>query len=104
MWQATFAEKPQIKWKVYRNIDIYLIHAWTATTFNGTIVNRALPLLHRGSLEITLTDPLKGLNIFNQRETLIFPLPVLYSVLGKNSTRHIHEHPAIQTLVSLFEH
>jgi len=60
--------------------------------------------LHRGSLEITLTVPLKGLNIFNQRETFIFPLSVLYSVLGKNSTRHIHVHPFIQTLVSLFEH
>ena len=48
--------------------------------------------------------PFKSTDHIQSRETLIFPLPVLYSVLGKNSTRHIHEHPAIQTLVSLFEH
>ena len=85
-------------------MDIYLIHAWTDTTFKGTIVNRALPLLHRGSLEITLTVPLKGLNIFNQRETFIFPLSVLYSVFYKTYTRTLYAAISIQTLVSLFEH
>ena len=28
------------------------------TDFNGTVVNRALPSLHKGLLEITLTAPL----------------------------------------------
>jgi len=32
--------------------------------FNGTVVNRALPSLHGGSLEITLTIPLNCCKIY----------------------------------------
>ena len=34
----------------------YLIYTWSDKAFKGTIVNQALPSLHGGSLEITLTD------------------------------------------------
>ena len=32
---------------------------WTGKDFKGTVVNRTLPSLHEGSLEITLTVPLR---------------------------------------------
>ena len=38
----------------------YLIHSPSDKGFKGTIVNRALPSLHEGSLEIMLTVPLKN--------------------------------------------
>ena len=37
----------------------YLIHTWSEHTFKGTIEIRTLPSLHGGSLEITLTVPLR---------------------------------------------
>ena len=40
----------------------YLIRSWPGRAFKGTVVNQALPSLHGGSLEITLTVPL-ALNI-----------------------------------------
>ena len=33
----------------------YLIHTWSDKDFKGSVVNRALPSLHGGSLEIMLT-------------------------------------------------
>jgi len=45
------------------------IPAWSGKAFKGTVVNRALPPLLGGSLEITLTIPL----IHQQR---FFPCPV----------------------------
>ena len=42
--------------------DGYLIHTWSVKAFKGTVVNQALPSLHGGSLEITLTVPVKNWN------------------------------------------
>ena len=42
----------------------YLIHVWSDKAFKGTVVNRTLPSLYGGSLEITLTAPL-GANLSN---------------------------------------
>ena len=39
------------------------ISNFSDNAFKGTVVSRALPPLHGGSLEITLTVPLKVLNI-----------------------------------------
>ena len=36
----------------------YLPHFLSDKSFKDTVLNRALPSLHRGSLEITLTVPL----------------------------------------------
>ena len=47
--QVTFAKKPQMK----------LIHTLSNKAFKGTFVNLALPSLHGGSLETTLTVFLK---------------------------------------------
>ena len=38
----------------------HLLRSWQYKGFKGTVVNRALPSLPIGSLEITLTVPLKG--------------------------------------------
>ena len=38
-----------------------LINTWSDRAFKGTVVNPALPSLHGGLLEITLTVPLNGL-------------------------------------------
>ena len=38
----------------------YLPHIWSDKGFNGAVVNRALPFLHEGSLEILLKVPSKG--------------------------------------------
>ena len=40
----------------------YLKHTWPEKAFKGTVVNRALPFLHGGSLLITRTIPLSALN------------------------------------------
>ena len=39
------------------------ISNFSDNAFKGTVVSRALPPLHGGSLEITITAPLKVLNI-----------------------------------------
>ncbi len=59
--QVTFVEnpRPQLKissFKTYQHS--YIIQPLSDTAFKGVIVNRALPSLHEGSLEITLTVPL----------------------------------------------
>ena len=36
-----------------------IIHTLSDKAFQGTVVNRALPFLHGGSLEYTLTVPFK---------------------------------------------
>ena len=36
----------------------YLTYDWSDKGFNGIVINRALPSLHRGLFEITLTVPL----------------------------------------------
>ena len=38
---------------------LYLIHSLSDKAFKGTVVNRALPSLHGGLLEITLTVPVE---------------------------------------------
>ena len=40
----------------------YLIHTWSDKVFKGTVVNRALPSLHGGSLKIIITVPLIDLH------------------------------------------
>ena len=39
----------------------YLPHYWSVKYFKGTVVNREMPSLHGGSLEITLSVPLMSL-------------------------------------------
>ena len=52
-----------------------LLTWWTVKGFKGIVINRALPSLHGGSLEIILTVPLQGLLIFlNIHNTQIFGL------------------------------
>ena len=61
--QVTFFEKPKMKinsWKEQKHA--YLIYTWSDMDFKGTVVNRALPFLHEGSLKITLTVPLNNIN------------------------------------------
>ena len=56
--QVTFAEKPQLKKKsLMKQKHGYLIHTSSFTASKGTVVNRALPSLHGGSLEIALKFP-----------------------------------------------
>ena len=43
----------------------YLIYTWSDKAFKGAVVNRTLPFLHGGSLEITLTVPLKQIWVRN---------------------------------------
>ena len=42
----------------------YLIHTWSDKAYNGTVVNRTFPSFYGGSLELTLTVPLKSKIIF----------------------------------------
>ena len=42
----------------------YLIHTWRDKAFKGTVVNRTLPSLHRGSLEVAFTVPLITKHLF----------------------------------------
>ena len=52
-----------------------LLTWWTVKGFKGIVINRALPSLHGGSLEIILTVHLQGLLIFlNIHNTQIFGL------------------------------
>jgi len=39
----------------------YNLLTWSDKSFKSTVVNRALPSLHKGLFEIRLTDPRKGL-------------------------------------------
>ena len=53
---VNFVENPQLKRTSFLNhIHGYLIQTLSDNAFNGNIVNQALPTLHGGSLEITLT-------------------------------------------------
>ena len=56
-----------------------LINTQLDKAFKGTVVNRALPSLHGGSLEITLTVPLKSRthSLYLPDEILDAPLDVL---------------------------
>ena len=54
--EVTFPEKPQTKKNsLKKQKHGYLFHTWSDKAFKGTVVNRTLPSLHGGSLEITLT-------------------------------------------------
>ena len=55
--QVTLEEKPHEN-KLFEKYG-YLMHTRSDKAVVGTVVNRALPSLHKGSLEITLTVPLK---------------------------------------------
>jgi len=57
--QVIIAEKSQLK-IILKHWS--LIPTWSDKAFKGIDVNRALPSLYRGSLEIMLTVPLKLLN------------------------------------------
>ena len=49
-----FCKNPQMKINILKEQKHgYLIHTWIRKAFKGTVVNRALPSLHRGSHEIT---------------------------------------------------
>ena len=46
--EVTFVEKPQIEIIKYSNYKLdYLIHAWSEKALKGTVVDQALPSLHR---------------------------------------------------------
>ena len=49
----------------------YLIHTWLDQACKGTVVNRALPSLHEGSLEITCTVLEHKLHIRKKTENAI---------------------------------
>ena len=73
--QITFGEKPQIKIISFQNCTHeYLIHTWTEKSFKGTIVNRALSSLHKGSPAVTLTVSIKD------RGKIIFSLSLSLSL------------------------
>jgi len=44
--------------KSLKNMDICVTHTLSDKAFKGTYINQALPSLHGGSIEITLTVPL----------------------------------------------
>ena len=56
--QITFAENPQIEINSFKKTKTYLINISSDTSFKDTVVNRTMPSLHEGSLEIALTVPL----------------------------------------------
>jgi len=56
--QVTFAEKSQF----LKQKHGVLIHSWSDKALKSTLVNRALPSLHGGSLEITLAVPSRQQN------------------------------------------
>ena len=63
--KVIFAEKPHIKINsLKKQKHWYLIHTWSDKTFKGTVVNRTLPSLHAGSLEIKRTVYLKKKSYF----------------------------------------
>ena len=58
--QVTFVDNPQLNLICFQSLkQWFLIHTWSDKGIKGTVVNRAMPSMHRGSLEITLTVPLK---------------------------------------------
>ena len=61
LWASHFRRKTANKNKqnLKKQKHWVLIHTWSNKAFEGTVVNRALPSLHGGSLEITLTVTLK---------------------------------------------
>ena len=59
--QVTFVENPEWKINSFQNYKhSHLIHTWSGKAFKGTIVNRALPSLHDGSLEIIYRETLNN--------------------------------------------
>ena len=57
-----------------------MTHAWSDKAFKGTVVNQALPSLHEGSHEITLTVPLIEVLIIHyvlENCVCLIPLPVI---------------------------
>ena len=64
----------------------YLIHSWSDKAFRCTVVNRALTSLHEGSLEITLTVPLKEL----QEYARSVDIPLTASCMDEDSASFLH--------------
>jgi len=90
--QITFGEKPQIKIISFQNCTHeYLIHTWTEKSFKGTIVNRALSSLHKGSPAVTLTVSIKD------RGKIIFSLSLSLSLSPSLSLQF----PPLSPLLSL---
>ena len=53
--QVSFTENSQMKINSLKKLKHwYLIHTWSDKAFKGTVVNRTIPSLHKGSFEITL--------------------------------------------------
>ena len=48
----------------------YLNHTWSEKAFKGSLVNRGLPSLHKGSIEITLTVPLRKVTETHSNENV----------------------------------
>ena len=58
-YASHFVEKSEMKMNSLKmNKHECLIQTWSGKAFKGPVVNRALPSLDGGSLEITLTVPL----------------------------------------------
>ena len=58
--KCIFTEKPQMKYNsLNKQKHAYLIHIWLDKALKVAVVNRALSSLHKGSLEITFTVPLR---------------------------------------------
>ena len=73
--QSTFVKKPQLKMTRFRNYELgYHIHTWSDKAFKGTVLNRASPLLYSGSIEISLTVPLKEIRNISIQITFFFIL------------------------------
>ena len=60
-----------------------LIKTWSDKALKGTVLNRTLPYLHEGSLEITLTVPLtQGYNIRKVNCSCVYSAYILKSVFS----------------------
>ena len=73
-----------------------LIKTWSDKALKGTVVNRTLPSLHEGSLEITLTVPLtQGYNIRKVNCSCVYSAYILKSVFSSESSEFVNKNRCI---------